>query len=98
MSPLKEILVPETIVPPEAYGIAAAFRSEARRVRELAAQNRSTKGTLDGTWQGNSKIRFSGDFEPRITDLDNYANSLEDKARQIENIRVTIWKTQFVKA
>jgi uncharacterized protein YukE len=98
MSPLKEILVPESIVPPEAYGIAASFRREASRVRELAAQNRNIKGTFDYTWEGLSKNKFSGDYDPQIGQLDNYANLLEEKARQIENIHVTVWKKKFVKS
>lgn len=98
MTSLKEILVPEYYVPNEAFVIAAEFRREASRVRELAAQSRATKGTLDGTWQGNAKNKFSADFDPRISGLDNYANMLEDKARQIESIRVVRWNKQIVKS
>lgn len=97
MTPMKEVTVPESIVPPEAYAIAAAFRREASRVRELSAKNRSTKGTLDSTWQGNSKNRFSGDYDPQISQLDSYANLLEENARQIESIRVTVYKKILVK-
>jgi len=96
MSPLKEILVSEEIVPPEARSIAEAFRREARRVRELAAQSRNTKGSLDQSWEGNSKNKFIGAFDPQINQLDNYANSLEEKARHIENIRVTVWKKKMI--
>jgi uncharacterized protein YukE len=98
MAGTKEILVAESIVPPEAYGIAAAFRKEAQRVRGLVTQNRSTKGTLDGTWEGNSKNKFSGDYDPQIGQLDNYVSMLESKASQIENIHVTIWVKKTVKA
>lgn len=96
MSPYKEIRYSENIVPPEAHAIAASFRREAQRVRELVTQNRSIKGTLDNTWEGISKNKFSGDYDPQIGQLDNYANVLEAKARQIENIHVTIWKTKRV--
>ena len=93
MSPYKDIQTSESIVPSEAHSIAASFRREAQRVRDLAANHRSIKGTLDSTWEGNSKNRFSGDFDPQISQLDNYAGTLEEKARQIENIHVTVWKT-----
>jgi uncharacterized protein YukE len=96
MPTLKEITEQVSIIPPEAHTIAAAFRNEARRVRDLASQNRSTKGTLDGTWQGNSKNKFSGNYDPQIGQLDNYANMLEEKAREIENIHVIVLKKKFV--
>ena len=96
MSPYKEIRTSESIVPPEAHGIAASFRREAQRVRQLAASHRSIKGTLDTTWEGLSKNKFSGNFDPQIGQLDNYANMLEEKARQIENIHVTVWHTKRV--
>lgn len=92
----KEILVPVTIVPPEAHAIAESFRKEANRVRELASQSRKIKGTLDGSWQGISKNKFSIDFDPKISQLDNYANSLEEKARQIENIHVTVMRKKTI--
>ena len=85
----KEIKKIEEVVPPEAHAIAAAFRREAQRVRELAVQQRGVKGTLDSTWLGNSKNRFSAEFDPEISKLDRYADMLEDKARQIEKITIT---------
>jgi uncharacterized protein YukE len=96
MPHLQEIRESESIVPSEAHAIANSLRREAQRVRDLASHSRSIKGSLDSTWEGNSKNRFSNDFDPQITQLDNFANSLEEKARQIENIHVTIWKTKLV--
>ena len=95
MPTLKEIRYQESIVPLEAHSIAASFRNEANRVRELANQHRRIKSTLDYSWEGNSKNKFSGNFDPQIGQLDNYANMLEDKARQIENIHVIVWKTRW---
>ena len=96
MSPYKEIRTSESIIPSEAHAIAASFRREAQRVRDLAAKHRSIKGTLDSTWEGLSKNKFSGDFDPQISQLDNYVNTLEEKARQIENIHITVWHTTRV--
>jgi uncharacterized protein YukE len=96
MPKMKEILVPEGIVPQEAHAIAASFRREANRVRELSAKNRNNKSTLDSTWQGNSKNRFSNDYDPQISQLEEYARALEEKARQIENIRVTVYRKKMV--
>jgi len=93
---LKEIHYQESIVPPEAHSIAAAFRREANRVRELANQQRRIKSTLDYSWEGNSKNKFSNDFDPQIGQLDNYANMLDEKARQIEDIHVNVDRTKWV--
>jgi hypothetical protein len=43
------IRVPRTFVPGEAHSIAAGFRSQAARVRDLAQQLRNVGGTLDTT-------------------------------------------------
>ncbi|MEA4906904.1 MAG: hypothetical protein VB089_04750 [Anaerolineaceae bacterium] len=96
MTPLREVYETEEIIPPEAHAIADAFRREARRARDLAAQSRSIKSRLDYNWQGNSKNKFSGDFDPQIGQLENYANALDEKARQIENIRVKVQKKKWI--
>ena len=91
----KEIKKTEEIVPPEAHSIAAAFRREAQRVRELAEQQRGVQGTLEWTWLGNSKNRFSVEFNPEIGRLDDYAKMLDQKAQEIEKITVT--KVSYIK-
>lgn len=96
MPSLREVIQNEEIIPPEAHAIADAFRREARRVRDITAQARNTKSALDNSWTGNSKNRFSGNFDPQIGQLDNYANILEEKARQIDNIRVTVQTRKWI--
>ncbi|RME57022.1 WXG100 family type VII secretion target [Candidatus Parcubacteria bacterium] len=89
---MKIIRVPKRITPPEAHAIAAQFRGQANHMRSLAAQLRQIKAQLDATWEGNSKNRFSGEFEPEISKMDTFADWLEAKASQIESIVVTIWE------
>lgn len=89
---VKTIRIKKTFVPPEAYGIAAQFQAQANRVRDLASQLRKVKSTLDATWEGNSKNRFSSGYEPEVSKMDNFADWLEDKANQIERITVTVWE------
>lgn len=91
------IRVPRTFVPPEAHKIAADFRRAARESRQLASQLRSVGGTLNSTWEGNSKNQFMGEFNPEPGNLDSYASYLEQCARNIEHIKVTIWEEKEVK-
>ena len=90
------IRVPRTYVPPEAYSIAAGFRSQAARVRDQAQQLRNVGGTLDTTWQGNAKNAFFSSFSSEPGNLESYASWLEDRARQIEGMTVTVWDTKVV--
>ena len=89
----KTIRLPRTFVPSEAHAIAASFRSQAAHIRDLARQLRDVKGSLDISWEGNSKNIFSSDFAPEPGNMDCYAAWLEDRARAIECMTVTIWET-----
>jgi uncharacterized protein YukE len=90
------IRVPRTFVPGEAHSIAAGFRSQAGRVRDLARQLRDVGGTLDTWWEGNAKNAFFGSFSSEPGNLDSYAAWLEDRAREIEGMTVTVWDTKVV--
>jgi uncharacterized protein YukE len=89
---VKTIRVKKTFTPPEAYAIAVQFRARANHVRELAKQLRKVKSSLDATWEGNSKNRFSSGYDVEISKMDNFADWLEEKANQIERIKVTVWE------
>ncbi len=75
-------------VPKEAKGIAEKFRQSARQARALAQTLRKTAGVLDSSWEGNSKNNFMGDFKGEPSKLESYADWLESKANEIENITV----------
>lgn len=81
-----------TFVPSEAHNIAARFRAAASRLRGLAAELRSIGGVLDATWEGNSKNRFSDAYGVEPGKMDEFAGWLEDRARHIETITVTVWE------
>jgi WXG100 family type VII secretion target len=87
---------PKTFTPPEAYQIAAKFRRQASHVRGLARQLREVQSTLDSTWEGNSKNRFSSRYNPEISKMDSFAEWLEERAGHIEGITVTIWEEVYV--
>ncbi len=91
------IRVPRTFVPSEAYAIAAGFRAEAGRVRGTAQQLRTTGNNLDSTWEGNSKNNFFAQFRPEPGNVESYAAWLEEKARNIECMTVTVWESVTVR-
>ncbi len=88
--------VKRTFIPPEAPRIAAEFRKSANEVRMQAGRLRGVQGTLDSTWQGNSKNVFMGNFSSEPGNVESYASWLESKASEIENMTVTIWEDIFV--
>lgn len=87
---------PRTFVPPEAAPIAARFRAAASQVRALRSQLSTIRSSLDENWEGNSKIRFFSEFSGLPNDLESQASWLDDRARQIESMTVTIWETVWV--
>jgi uncharacterized protein YukE len=91
------IRVPRTFVPGEAHSIAAGFRSQAGRVRDLARQLRDVGGTLNTWWEGNAKNVFFSSFSSEPGNLENYASWLEDRARNIEGMTVTVWESKVVR-
>jgi uncharacterized protein YukE len=90
------IRVPRTFVPGEAHSIAAGFRAQAGRARDLARQLRDVGGTLNTWWEGNAKNVFFSTFSSEPGNLESYASWLEDKARNIEGMTVTVWETKVV--
>ena len=86
------IKVPKRIHPPEAKGIAGKFRQAATEARKLAGQLQVISNALDSSWEGRSKDRFMGDFRSEPGNLNSYADYLEDCARKIEDIEVTVWE------
>ena len=91
------IKVPNTFIPPEARQIAAAFRAAAAQVRAQASSLKGVGYTLNSSWEGNSKNNFMGDFSPEPGNVESYASWLEDRARDIEHMKVTVWETKVVK-
>ncbi len=90
------IWVPRTFVPGEAHSIAAGFRSQAGRARDLARQLRDVGGTLNTWWEGNAKNNFFSTFSSQPGNLDSYASWLETQARTIESMTVTVWESRVV--
>lgn len=84
-------------VPREAHSIAAGFRSQAGRMRDLARQLRDTGGTLNTWWEGNAKNVFFSSFNSEPGNLESYASWLDDRARNIEDMKVTVWEYKVVR-
>lgn len=91
-----KIRVMKSIIPSEARGVAARFREGARRIRAQAQQMRSVCSTLNSSWEGRSKMAFMDSISPQPGELEAYANWLDDRARQIENMHVDIWEEKDV--
>lgn len=88
------IRVPRTFVPKEAKIIASKFRQEANNIRSLANQLRNVQRTLNSTWEGKSKNNFMAEFNSEPSNLESYARWLDDQARNIESMTVTVWETR----
>lgn len=78
-------------VPPEAAGIAAQFDQQANNIRQQAQQLQRTRSVLSQNWMGNSANRFQEEVEPKIRDLQNFANWLSEKAEEIRSKKVYRW-------
>lgn len=90
------IRVPKTFVPREARAIANDFRRNAAEVRRLASQLSQLGSSLNATWEGKSKNTFMGEFSPEPGRLHSYANYLDECARKIERMTVTVWEEKEV--
>jgi uncharacterized protein YukE len=90
------ISVPRTFVPQEAHSIAAGFRLQAGRMRDLARQLRDVGGNLNTWWEGNSKNNFFSSFSSEPGNLESYASWLDDQARYIEGMTVTVWESKVI--
>lgn len=91
------IRVPKTFVPKEAYVIAGNFRRAAGEARSLASQLQSVGNSLNSSWEGNSKNQFMQEFQSEPGNLLDYANYLEQCARTIERMTVTVWEEKEIK-
>ncbi len=85
----------KTLSPDRELGIGASWRRIAGQIRELASEVRSIGASLDGTWEGNAKARFSEEYRPEPGNTQACAEALEDLANRIEAISVTIWETSW---
>jgi len=94
--PYQKVRVPvlRVFVPREAHSIAAQLRAAVGPVRAFAQQLRKIDGTLDATWEGNSKNRFSEGYEPELGRTEDLAGSVEHVAGQIASMSVSVWETQ----
>ena len=82
-----------TITPDQAPAVAGELRLIAGRARELAGQLRSISGDMDATWQGRSQIRFLMDFGGEPGNGASAASWVEDRARFVAVMTVTVWET-----
>lgn len=57
-----------------------------------ASRLRGVQGTLDSSWQGNSKNNFMSNFCSEPGNAESYASWLESRASEIENMTVTVWE------
>ena len=90
-----KVRVEEWFVPNEAHVIASEFRTQARVIRDQATALRKAKGTLDGSWEGNSKKNFMQVFDPVPGNLDSFASWLEQSANKIENTKAMKYRYEW---
>jgi uncharacterized protein YukE len=91
----KRVRVDHWFTPPEAHTIASQFRAKAGEIRAQAQNIRRGRSTLDISWEGNSKNNYFASLSPVPGDLDNYANWLEQKANQIENLKALEYRWEW---
>jgi len=82
---------PKFVTPPEAIGIAAAYRRLAEVAHRLADQEYRIARRLDASWEGNAKNRYDLDYGHLPSYLGTLAESLLHDAGQIERIMVTVY-------
>ena len=87
----------KTISPDQGLGIGARWRAIAGGIRELAQEARALGSSLDTTWEGNAKEKFSDHYRPEMGNTDACTEHLGDLANRIEAISVTIWETSWEK-
>lgn len=91
----KQVRHATTSFPDREFGIGIKWRRIANEIRELAQEARALGSTLDATWEGNAKTRFSDQYHPEIGNIIACAESIESLADRIEAISVTIWETSW---
>jgi hypothetical protein len=87
---MKWVLQSKQVTPPEAFAIAAEFRRAASEV--YACQQCYRDVILPGIenyWTGLAGERFLQISQPVAADLRQLAAELEQRAREIENIKIT---------
>ena len=85
----------KTLFPDQELGISAKWRAIANQIREVGQEGRTLGSSLDATWEGNAKERFSEYYRPEMGNTDACTEHLEDLANRIEAISVTIWETSW---
>jgi WXG100 family type VII secretion target len=94
MSPYQKVI--KWITPPEAKPIAEKMMQSAQRVRELAKRAKSVEESLQSSWKGKAKDRFSAEYRPLVGDLEKYAALLERRAAAIAAVAVWIEIQEWV--
>ena len=85
----------KTLFPDQELGIGASLRAIANQIREVAQDVRALGSSLDTTWEGNAKVKFSDHYQPEMGNTDACMEHLIDLANRIEAISVTIWETSW---
>ncbi len=85
----------KTAYPDRELGIGIKWRKIANEIRELAQEARALGSSLDATWEGNAKNKYSEQYQPEIGHILVCAEALESLADQVEAISVTIWETSW---
>jgi WXG100 family type VII secretion target len=88
------ILVPRTFIPKEAESIASRFAKIAQELDAIASQVNGIAGSLNNTWEGKAKNKFSKNFDNAPGNLRATADYCRDCQKRIRNISVTLmeWK------
>jgi len=89
------VKVKHTFTPKEAAGIAGEFRTAARKIRSEATDLRAIKNSLEGSWDGLSRIKFFLDYLPMLTKLTSYASWLDTQANKIQRMKVTEYRWEW---
>jgi uncharacterized protein YukE len=85
----------KTLSPDQGLGIGARLRAIANQIREVSQEVRALGSSLDTTWEGNAKEKFSDHYRPEMGNTDACTEHLIDLANRIEAISVTIWETSW---
>lgn len=85
----------KVLSPDQELGISAKWRTIANQIREVVQEARALGSSLDNTWEGNAKEKFSDHYQPEMGNTDACTEHLIDLANRIEAISVTIWETSW---
>lgn len=89
------VRVEKWFTPNEAHTIASQFRAQARVIREQASEMRKASSALDGSWEGKAHKKFMEKFNDVPGALDSYAQWLEGRANEIENMQALKYEYEW---